>query len=389
MSNLRFAMFGAGFWARFQLAAWKELEGVKCVAVYNRTRSKGERLASEFGVPAVYDDPEELFRCEQLDFVDIVTCPFTLSHFVKLVATHRIPVISQKPMAPSVAIAEENLKVCREAGVPYFIHENWRWQTQLRELRRVLDSGIIGTPFRARISLVSGFPVYINEPQLKDLEYFILTDIGTHILDIARFYFGEAQNVYCQVHRVHPDVRGEDVATVIMMMDRQITVTCELGYPENFLEHEYFPQTMVFVEGDKGSAEIARDYWVRVTTKNGTHANRYPPILYSWVDPDYHVIHSSIVPCNANFLQALRGQGPAETTGEDNLKTLKLVFAAYESARSGNAVCLEGTEPGLYAKGMPFPAASCGLMIGQEHSLNDDICMEPQIRHSTSVEPRS
>jgi len=123
MSRLRFAMFGTGFWAHFQLAAWKELAGAECMAIYNRTRSKGERFAKEFDIPAVYDDPEELLRRERPDFVDIVTYPFTLSRFVKLAAKHKVPVISQKPMAPSVAIAEENLKACHEAGVPYFIHD--------------------------------------------------------------------------------------------------------------------------------------------------------------------------------------------------------------------------------------------------------------------------
>jgi predicted dehydrogenase len=48
-----------------------------------------------------------------------------------------------------------------------------------------------------------------------------------------------------------------------------------------------------------------------------------------------------MVPCLANLLQALRGEGPAETTAEDNLQTLRLVFAAYESARTGQVVCLD------------------------------------------------
>jgi predicted dehydrogenase len=327
-------MFGTGFWANFQLAAWQELKGVECVAIYNRTRSRGEQFARKFHVPAYYDDPEELLRREKPDFVDIVTYPFTLSHFVKMVAAHKIAVISQKPMAPSVAIAEENIKGCREAGVPYFIHENWRWQTQLRELKHVLDSGVIGTPFRARLSMVSAFPVFINEPQLKDLEEFILTDTGTHILDIARFYFGEAQSVYSLNQRVHPDVKGEDIATVMMMMNGGRTaVTVELGYPENYVEHEYFPETMIYVEGSKGTAKVAKDYWLRVTTENGTLAKRYAPVWYPWVDPGYHVIHSSIVSTNGHLLQALRGEVEAETTGEDNVKTLKLVFAAYYSAR--------------------------------------------------------
>ncbi len=46
MNKLRFALLGAGFWARYQLAAWRELPGVECVAIYNRTRSKAEELAA-------------------------------------------------------------------------------------------------------------------------------------------------------------------------------------------------------------------------------------------------------------------------------------------------------------------------------------------------------
>ena len=70
---LRFAIFGTGFWARFQLAAWRELPGAECVALYNRTRAKAEALAREFGVPAVYDDPETLLDAESPDFIDIIT----------------------------------------------------------------------------------------------------------------------------------------------------------------------------------------------------------------------------------------------------------------------------------------------------------------------------
>ena len=42
MNPLRFAILGTGFWARYQLAAWRELPGVECVALFNRTRSKAE-----------------------------------------------------------------------------------------------------------------------------------------------------------------------------------------------------------------------------------------------------------------------------------------------------------------------------------------------------------
>jgi D-apiose dehydrogenase len=276
MNNLRFAIFGTGFWSRFQLAAWQALEGVECVALYNRTRAKAEALAKEFGIPTVYDDPEELLAKEVLDFIDIITDVDTHRKFVFMAAEHGLPVICQKPMAPSLEVAEQMVETCQKANVPFFIHENWRWQTPIRQLKRVLVEGNIGKPFRARVHYANSFPVFDNQPFLKELHQFILTDIGSHILDTARFLFGEAERLYCQTCRVHPDIKGEDVATVMMRMGDGITVVCEMSYASR-TEHERFPETFILVEGNKGSAELAPDYWIRVTTEEGTHARRYPP----------------------------------------------------------------------------------------------------------------
>lgn len=340
MTELRFAVFGAGFWAPFQLAGWNEIGGAKCVAIYNRTVSKAESVAKTFGIPAVYGDPEELLDRENLDFLDIITDAFSHSKFVHMAAQHGIPVICQKPMAPSLAEAEQMVKVCRENRVAFYVHENWRWQTQIREFKKVIDSGEIGTPFRARIFLVSGYPVFINEPSLRDLEEFILADMGIHLLDVARFLFGEADQLYCQTHQVQKGIKGEDAATVMMHMGGRTTVTCYMGFPGHFLENDVFTQTLILVEGDKGSAELDRDYWIRVTTKSGTHSKRYAPVWRPWMNPQYLASHASIPACNANFLAALRGEREAETTAEDNLKTMQLTFAAYESARCGKVIQL-------------------------------------------------
>ena len=180
MSNLKFAILGTGFWSRFQLAGWYELAGVECMALYNRTRLKAEQLAEEFDVPSVYDDAEALLANEQLDFVDIITDVDTHARFVHLAAAHGLPVICQKPMAPDLDTARDMVEACERAGVPLMIHENWRWQHPIRQFKRVLDEGDVGQPFRAHILYANSFPVFENQPFLKELEQFILTDIGSH-----------------------------------------------------------------------------------------------------------------------------------------------------------------------------------------------------------------
>ncbi len=337
MNELRFALLGTGFWARYQLAAWREVPGVRCVALYNRTRAKAEALAREFKVPAVYDDAEELLRVECPDFVDIVTDVGTHRQFVELAARHGVHAICQKPLAPTLADAEAMVAACQQAKVKLSVHENWRWQAPIRALKSVLDSGVIGPVFRARIDYCNSFPVFDNQPFLKELEQFILTDMGTHILDVGRFLFGEADRLYCQTHRVHRDIRGEDAATVVLHQRGGATVTVNLSYASR-VEHDRFPEAYVFVEGEQGSVELGPDFWIRVTTATGTHSRRCPPPFYAWADPRYALVHSSIVACHADLLRALQTDTPAETAAEDNLKTLRLVFAAYESARSGQAV---------------------------------------------------
>lgn len=339
MKPLRFAIFGAGFWARVQLAAWREAGGVECVAIYNRSRDKAEAFARELAVPVVHDDPEKLLREVKPDFVDNITEIGGHKPLSLLCAKHRVPCIVQKPMAASVKDAREMVAAFAKTRTPFFVHENWRWQSTMRALIETLRSGVIGAPFRARLSFLSGFDVWANQPALRDLRQFILTDLGVHLLDTARACFGEAHSVYCQLHRtLAPEVKGENVATLLLSMGAARTsVTVELAYAKTPLERECFPQTLAFVEGPLGSIEVATDYWLRVTTKKGTHSQRHAPPRFAWANPSYDLSQSSMVPCHRDLLAALRGKGVAETTGADNLKTMELVFAAYDSAKK-NAV---------------------------------------------------
>ena len=337
MRETRFAIFGTGFWSRFQLAGWQEIPNVRCVAVYNRTRSKGQAYADAHGIPAVYDDATKLLDEQEIDFCDVITAVETHASFVKLCCEHGVRVISQKPMATSLAEAESMVAGCQAAGVPFYVHENWRWQPQIRAFKAALDAEQIGAPFRARVHYNSSFPVFENQPFLKELEQFILTDMGSHILDVVRFLFGEVESLYCQTHRVHADIRGEDVATLLMRMANGMVVEAEISYASR-TEHERFPEAFILVEGSKGSLELAPDLWLRETTSAGTWSRRLEAPIYPRGDPAYGVIWPSIVAENRDLLADIRGEGQAETTGVDNLRTVRLVFAAYESAAHNQVI---------------------------------------------------
>ncbi|MEI7583539.1 Gfo/Idh/MocA family oxidoreductase [Runella sp.] len=173
---------------------------------------KRKKWLKSSGFLRYYDNVESLLLNEELDCIDIITDVDTHPIFVKMAAESGVNVICQKPMAASFALAQEMTKVCRKQGVKFFIHENFRWQAPIRALKKAIHSGVIGEPFKARVSFCSGFPVFDNQPFLAELEQFILTDIGSHVLDVCRFLFGEADNLRCMTGRVNPTIKGEDVA---------------------------------------------------------------------------------------------------------------------------------------------------------------------------------
>ncbi len=314
-----------------------ELEEVELVALYNRTKSKAETLAHKFGVPAVYDSVDTLLKDETLDFVDIISDVDTHAPFTKAAAAKGIAVICQKPMAPDLEQAKEMVAACAKAGVPFFIHENWRWQSPIRKVKHLLNENAIGKIFKARVTFCSAFPVFDNQPFLAELEKFIISDIGSHILDVCRFLFGEVDYLLSHTATVNAKIKGEDMANIFMKMQSGVSCYAEMSYA-SILEYEPFPQTFLLIEGEEGSIHLTRDCEIHVTTRNGTAITKANPEIYPWLDLKYSLVHSSIVDCNRDILQSLLGNGIAETTGSENVVSVKLVHASYLSAKKNEIV---------------------------------------------------
>ncbi|MCI0717690.1 MAG: Gfo/Idh/MocA family oxidoreductase [Acidobacteria bacterium] len=330
--GLRFAVIGVGFWAQFQIGAWKELPGARLVALCDRDFAKARAAAERFGVPKVYGDAGEMLRSEPLDFVDVAVGPEAHEQLVLLAARHHKAVICQKPMAFELAACERMVAACRDAGIPFLIHENFRWQTPMRRVKALLDSSIIGRPFRAHIQFSHGdIALFESQPYLFTQPHFALYDMGPHLLDLPRFFFGEPQTLYAR--EFHLDLRfaGEDIVSVMLGYDR-LTCHCELTWRTTDYE--------VFVEGESGTVKWGADGKLTISTEAGTTTDVLTPRYYAWSDPRYGFAHPSIVDTNADLLAALRGEAAAATTGDDNLKTMKLLFAALRSAATNTVVQL-------------------------------------------------
>jgi predicted dehydrogenase len=335
------ALIGCGFFAMNQLNAWRDIEreggGARIVALCDRDPDRLAAAATRFGIARTYPDAAEMMARETLDFVDIATTAPSHRGLVELAAANRLPVICQKPVAPTFDDAKAMVAACEAAGVPFMIHENFRWQSPLIAVREAIDGGAIGTPFWGRVSFRSGYDVYAGQPYLAEGERFILEDLGVHVLDTARFLFGDVAGVAARTNRVNPRVRGEDVATVLLSHENGATSIVDCSYSSR-LEQELFPQTLVEIDGSDGSIRLSANYRLAVTGKSGTEVRDVSPPLLPWAERPWHNVQESVLLIQRHWVDCLRSGKAPSTSGRDNLGTYALVEASYLSAATGQTV---------------------------------------------------
>jgi predicted dehydrogenase len=336
---MRGGLIGCGFFARNHLAAWRDL-GVDMV-LCDRAIDRAEALGRAFSVQAVYQDAAAMIAAERLDFVDIVTTVDSHRPLVELCAAAGLPTICQKPFALDLDDGRAMVAAARAAGVPLLVHENFRWQAPMQALHGLVANGAIGRPSFARISFRHGFDIYANQPYLATEPRLALVDVGVHVLDLARFFLGDVTRLYCRTQRLNPRVAGEDAATLVLDHASGAVSTVEISFFAK-LDPDPFPQTLVRIEGEAGTLDLAPDYRLAVTTCGTTSLRSVDPPVPAWGERPWHVIQDSVIALQRHWLDCLHtGREPAPS-GADNLRTLELVFAAYDSAARGEAVVIPG-----------------------------------------------
>ena len=328
---LRGGVIGCGYFAQNHLNGWGEVAGAEIVALCDQDSRVLEATARKFSADRIFTDAATMFEEMDLDFVDVITLAPSHRSLVELAASRGIHVICQKPFAPTLSEARDMVIACRRAGVKLMVHENFRWQRPMRALKAAVASGEIGEPFFARISFRSAWDVYTYQPYLATDDRFILYDLGIHLLDLARFFLGEVEQVYARTQRVNPNIQGEDVATILLDLERGRSCVVEASYASH-LEHEVFPQTLIQIEGECGSATLGRDYALTVVSDKGMEHRTVAPDTYTWSTDPGGAIQNGVVSIQEHWVDCLERDLEPETTGSDNLRTLELVFGAYTSA---------------------------------------------------------
>jgi len=179
--------------------------------------------------------------------------------------------------------------------------------------------------------------VFAGQPYLAEGERFIIEDLGIHILDISRALFGDVARVSAITRRVNPAIKGEDVATILMDHESGASSVVDCSYATR-RQPETFPETMIEVDGNKGTIRLDSGYLMTVQVNGTSEKQDLSPLVLPWASKPWHNIQESVQIIQQHFVDCLRDGRQPETSGRDNLQTLGLVEAAYMSAATCRTV---------------------------------------------------
>lgn len=336
VKNCRVGVVGCGFFAQNHLNAWTSLrcEGVEIAAVCDLSEAQAKQSAKAFSVPNVYTDMAEMIACEYLDLLDIVTQVGSHKRLVSIALEAGIPTIVQKPFGQTLAECEQMLSLSHRTGCFLAVHENFRFQHPHQEIRKILAAGTIGEPNWGRISFRTGYDIYAGQPYLRDEEQFIVSDIGVHLLDMARVFFGEVSHLTAELQRRDLDVKGEDTATLTLRHTSGAVSLVDCSYAARQLP-DPFPVTTVEIEGTRGGLRLNSDLTLAVSSDGRQWMENVDPAVLSWAERPWHVVQQSVLAVCKHTLDRMKAGQPAEISAADNIKTFALSEAAYRAASTG------------------------------------------------------
>lgn len=334
----RIGVLGSGFIVRdCHLVAYRKA-GFNPVAIASRTRANAEKA----GLQTTYASYEQLLDDPSIEVLDIAVPPNAQVDLIKQACRRKTVkgILAQKPLGINYAEALEAVQACERAGITLSVNQNMRYDQSVRAAKALLENGTLGESVLATIDM-RGIPHWM--PWQAELGWVTLRIMSIHHLDCFRYWFGDPERIFCSV-RSDPrtEFPHEDgiCAYILeyanglrcMAIDDTWTGPAKEGCPgDNYIRWR--------IEGLNGLA-IGDIGWCKTpyTTpstiqyaRRGDSSFHCPQWKESWF-PD------AFIGTMAQLLIALETGNPPAISARDNLKTMALVDAAYQSAAEHRAI---------------------------------------------------
>lgn len=318
---------------------------------------------------AIYTDYREMIASGRIDAVNDFTSLF-MHHQVGLAALEAGKhLLSEKPLAITVKAGRKMVKLAREKGLTFGVHENVRQGLHTRMAGWLVHQGIIGevqmvilggiggpwspdkiaaeTPWRHRKLLGGGGGAI---------------DIGVHVMDLLRYVCGEIHTVQATVRTLEPIRVRRDAAG-------RVRETVEADVDDTYLATLFFASgtigQLLFSWGGHGEATSIPGgpvfYGSKGCLKGGEvildDGTRHSALELFQAEADATLkerffplgLRDPIAIQQYDWLRAIaEGQDP-ETSGEEGLRDLAAAYAMIESSRRGCAIPVEAVLNGEIA----------------------------------------
>jgi predicted dehydrogenase len=326
------------------LVAYREA-GFNPVAITAIDLDQAGEAANRHGIKRVHESVGALLADEAVEVLDIAVPPDFELEIVAKAGEHNDHIrgsLAQKPLGTDVAQAKEIVHLCKDAGIVLAVNQNMRYDHSVRACKDLLDKRLLGDPVLATIDM-RAIPHWM--PWQERLGWCTLRIMSIHHLDTFRFWFGSPDRVFAST-RPDPRTRFEHSDGICLYI---------LEYDDSGLRASSWDDVWTG-PAQEGAGEDISIRW-RVEGTRGLARGTigwpsYPARTPSTVDfttiADEGKWHSprwdrvwfpdAFVGPMADLLIALETGREPTISGRDNVRTMALVEAAYESAATHTTV---------------------------------------------------
>jgi len=330
----RIGLVGCGRISKNHFDALARVDGLALSAVCDTDVIRAERAGVEHGVPW-FRTLDEMLRSDVCEVVTICTPSGLHSAHGVAAAKAGKHVVTEKPMAISLAQADELVKACDDAGVQLFVVKQNRLNPPIQLLKRAIDKGRFGRIYMANVTVRWQRPqeYYDAEPWRGTWEFDggAIMNQASHYVDLIQWLVGPVESVLAKTATQARRIEAEDSGVGVLKFRSGALGVVEvnvLTYPKNL-------EGSITILGETGTVKIGGTAVNRVEHWTFAHyddddkliesANTNPPNVYGFGHEGYY----------RNVLAVLRGESKADTDGRAGRKSLELILGIYESAKTG------------------------------------------------------